>query len=54
MTAKRTLRTYDHRFIRLVQETGDATIATSVGIPRSTRVSSATCYASSAENARTP
>jgi putative transposase len=29
-------RTYDHRLIRLVQETGDATIATGIGIPRST------------------
>jgi len=29
-------RAYDHRLVRLVQETGDATIATGIGVPRST------------------
>jgi hypothetical protein len=29
-------RTYDHRLVRLVQDTGDITIATGVGVPRST------------------
>jgi hypothetical protein len=29
-------RSYDHRLIRLVQQTGDATIATRIGVPRST------------------
>lgn len=29
-------RTYDHRLVRLVQETGDITVATGVGVPRST------------------
>ena len=28
--------TYDHRLVRLVQDTGDITIATGVGVPRST------------------
>ena len=33
---KRTQRTYDHRLIRLVQETRDPTIATDLGVPPST------------------
>ena len=33
---KRTRRTYDHRLVRLVQDTGDASIATCLGVPRST------------------
>jgi len=32
----RSQRTYDHRLVRLVQDTGDITIATGVGVPRST------------------
>jgi putative transposase len=32
----RTRRTYDHRLIRLVHDTGDASIATRLGVPRST------------------
>ena len=32
----RTRRTYDHRLIHLVRDTGDSSIATSLGIPRST------------------
>jgi len=36
MPTRRAQRTYDHRLIRLVQETRDATIATRLGIPRST------------------
>ena len=36
MSTERQQRVYDHRLIRLVQETGDATIATGLGIPRST------------------
>jgi len=36
MSTERRPRTYDHRLIRLVQETSDATIATNLGIPRST------------------
>ena len=36
MPSRRPKRTYDHRLVRLVQETGDATIATGLGIPRST------------------
>ncbi len=36
MSQTRTNRTYDHRLIRLVQQTGDATIATRIGVPRST------------------
>jgi hypothetical protein len=33
---KRHQRSYDHRLVRLVQETGDPSIATNVGVPRST------------------
>jgi len=36
MSAKRTQRSYDHRLLRLVRDTGDATIATRIGVPRST------------------
>jgi len=36
MAAKRTQRRYDHRLLRLVQDTGDASIATRIGVPRST------------------
>ncbi len=36
MSQTRTSRTYDHRLIRLVQQTGDAPIATRMGVPRST------------------
>jgi hypothetical protein len=36
MPTPRTQRTYDHRLNRLVQQTGDATIATRIGVPRST------------------
>jgi len=36
MSTKRHLRLYDHRLVRLVQETGDATIATGIGGPRPT------------------
>jgi len=36
MSTERRLRIYDHRLVRLVQETGDATIATGIGVPRST------------------
>ena len=32
----RSQRTYDRRLVRLVQDTGDITIATGVGVPRST------------------
>ena len=32
----RSQRTYDHRLVRLVQDTGDISIATGVGVPRST------------------
>ncbi len=32
----RSQRTYDHRLVRLVEDTGDITIATGVGVPRST------------------
>ena len=32
----RSQRTYDHRLVALVQDTGDITIATGVGVPRST------------------
>ncbi len=35
MKPKRRQSTYDHRLIRLVQNTGDITIATGLGIPRS-------------------
>ena len=36
MSTERRLRIYDHRLVRLVQETGDTTIATGIGVPRST------------------
>ncbi len=36
MSTERRQRIYDHRLIRLVQETGDATIATGIEVPRST------------------
>src|SRR5262245_36057795 len=36
MIRKRAQRSYDHRLVRLVQKTGDITIATKLGVPRST------------------
>jgi transposase InsO family protein len=36
MKSKRHQRIYDHRLVLLVQQTGDATIATRLGVPRST------------------
>jgi hypothetical protein len=36
MPPKRPQRVFDHRLVRFVQETGDASIATALGIPRST------------------
>ena len=36
MPSNRTLRTYDHRLIHFVQETGDAELATRLGVPKST------------------
>ena len=36
MTTQPRQRTYDHRLVRLVQETGDVTTATGIGVPRST------------------
>jgi transposase-like protein len=36
MKPERQQRTYDHRLVRLVLETGDMTIATRLGVPRST------------------
>ena len=36
MKPKRRPRTYDHRLIQLVHDTGDITIATGLGLPRST------------------
>ena len=36
MPSNRTLRIYDHRLIQLVQETGDAELATRLGVPKST------------------
>jgi putative transposase len=36
MSPKRRQQVYDHRLVRLVQETGDASIATALGVPRST------------------
>ncbi len=36
MLPPRTRRTYDHRLIQLVRDTGDASIATRLGVPRST------------------
>ena len=36
MAAKRTQRSYDHRLLRIVRDTGDASIATRIGVPRST------------------
>ncbi len=32
MSTERRQRIYDHRLVRLVQETGDATIATNLGV----------------------
>jgi hypothetical protein len=36
MEPKRHLRIYDHRLVQLVQETRDPSIATRLGVPRST------------------
>ena len=36
MPSARTQRSYDHRLVHLVQQTGDSTIAMRMGIPRST------------------
>ena len=36
MRPERQQRTYDHRLVRLVQDTRDPTIATRLGVPRST------------------
>ena len=36
MSKRRAQRTYDHRLVRRVHETGDASIATRLGVPRST------------------
>jgi hypothetical protein len=36
MSSRRRQQSYDHRLVHLVQETGDATIATRLGVPRST------------------
>lgn len=36
MKSKRHQRSYDHRLVQLVLRTGDATIATRLGVPRST------------------
>ena len=36
MKSKRIQRIYDHRLVLLVHQTGDATIATRMGVPRST------------------
>jgi transposase-like protein len=36
MPSKRPQRSYDHRLVGLVQETGDPTLATRFGVPRST------------------
>ena len=36
MSTRRTQSTYDHRLVRLVQQAGDATLATRLGVPRST------------------
>lgn len=36
MDPKRRFRIYDHRLVQLVQATGDPTIATRLGVPRST------------------
>ena len=36
MTPKRPHRTYDHRLVQLVQDSGDMSIATRLGVPRST------------------
>jgi hypothetical protein len=37
-TASRSQRRYDHRLRDVVRRTGDLTIATDLGVPRSTRV----------------
>jgi len=36
MSSKRRQQSYDHRLVQLVQQTGDASIATRIGVPRST------------------
>ena len=36
MSERRSQRTYDHRLRSLVRETGDLSIATVLGVPRST------------------
>jgi len=36
MEPRRRQRSYDHRLVQLVQQTGDASIATRIGVPRST------------------
>jgi len=36
MTPKRLHRTYDHRLVQLVQDSGNISIATRLGVPRST------------------
>lgn len=36
MASQRSQRSYDHRLVRLVQETRNPTIATRLGVPRST------------------
>ena len=36
MPTKRSQRSHDHRLVRLVRETGDARIATDLGVPRTT------------------
>ncbi len=36
MKSRRIQRIYDHRLVLLVQQSGDATIATRLGVPRST------------------
>ena len=36
MSTERRLRIYDHRLVRLAQETHDARITAGIGVPRST------------------
>jgi len=36
MKSKRIQKSYDHRLVQLVQQSGDATLATRLGVPRST------------------
>ena len=38
MKRKRIQKSCDHRLVQLVEETGDATIATRIGVPRSTPI----------------